>query len=95
MDSRRRRLETGFFGFRKKNCTIHVAKTKVLISLTVTGKLICAFVFTKAKIWFSRVAAQIIFGLKGKHENCALFQYLTESESEWHHLQNTAGSQAY
>ena len=29
------------FGFRKKtNCTIHVGKTKALISFAVTGKLI-------------------------------------------------------
>ena len=33
-------------GFKKKrNCTIHVAKTKGLISFAVTAKLICAFVF--------------------------------------------------
>ena len=39
--------------------TIHVAKTKALISFTVTAKLICAFVFTYADCWFSHVAAHI------------------------------------
>ena len=43
----RRLLETGNFGFRKKrNCTIQVQKTKALISLAVTAKPICAFVFS-------------------------------------------------
>ena len=42
----RRWLEAGNFGFRKKSdCTIYVAKTKALISCTVTAQLICAFVF--------------------------------------------------
>ena len=50
----RRWLETGNFGFRKKrHCTIHVAKTKALISFAVTAKLICAFVFAYAKCWLS------------------------------------------
>ena len=34
------------FGFRKKrDCIIHVVKTKVLISLAFTAKLICTVVF--------------------------------------------------
>ena len=33
------------FGFRKKSCTIPVAKTKALISCAVTAQLICVFVF--------------------------------------------------
>ena len=40
-----------------RNCTIRVAKTKVLISFAVTAKLICAFVFASADYWFSHVAA--------------------------------------
>ena len=48
------------FGFKKKiNCTIRVAKTKVLISFAVTEMLICAFVFAQAKIRFSHDAAHI------------------------------------
>ena len=44
--SHRRWLEACNFGFRKKrDCTIRVAKTKVLISFAVTAKLICVFVF--------------------------------------------------
>ena len=38
--------------------TIYVAKTKALISCTVTAQLICAFVFTYAKIGF--LMAQLI-----------------------------------
>ena len=39
---------------------MHVAKTKALISCAVTAQLICAFVFAKAKIWFSHDAAHLI-----------------------------------
>ena len=47
--SHRKWLEAGNFGFRKKrDCTIHVAKTKALISFAVTAKLICGFVFAYA-----------------------------------------------
>ena len=35
------------------SCTIHVAKTKALISFAVTVKLICVFVFADAKSRFS------------------------------------------
>ena len=60
--SHRRWLEAGNFGFRKmRNCTIHVAKTKALISFAVTAKLICAFVFAQAFCWFSYAVAHIIF----------------------------------
>ena len=39
-------LEAGNFWFRKKrDCTIDVVKTKVLISCVVIMQLICAFVF--------------------------------------------------
>ena len=49
----RRWIEAGNFGFMKlKNCTIHVAKTKALISFAVTAKLICTFVFAFAKCFF-------------------------------------------
>ena len=39
-------------------CTIYVAKTKALISCTVTAQLICAFVCAYAKSRFSHDAAQ-------------------------------------
>ena len=42
-----------------KNCIIPVAKTKALISFAVTAKLICAFGFAQAKIWFSHEAAHM------------------------------------
>ena len=44
----------------KRKCTIHVAKTKTLISFAATVKLICAFVFAYAKIRFSHDAAHLI-----------------------------------
>ena len=48
------------FRFKKKrNYTIHVAKTKALISFAVTEKLIWAFVFAYADCWFSHAAAQM------------------------------------
>ena len=52
------------FGFEnKRDCTIYVAKTKVLISF---AKLICAFVFAYAKCWFSHEMACIRFHYKNK-----------------------------
>ena len=42
-------------------CTIYVAKTKALISLVDTAKLICVFVFAYAKRWFSHDAAHFEF----------------------------------
>ena len=60
LHSHRKWLEAGNFGCRKKkNCTIHVAKTKALISFAVTAKLICVFVFAYADCWFSHAAALI------------------------------------
>ena len=44
---------------KKKDCTIPIAKTKVLISCAVTAQLICAFVFALAKIWLSHGGAQL------------------------------------
>ena len=62
--SYRRWLETRNSGFRKKrDCTIHVAKTKALISFAVTAKLICVFVFAYAKKRFSHDAAHYIITL--------------------------------
>ena len=41
------------FGFKKnRKCTIRVAKTKALISFTVTAKLICVFVFCICRLLF-------------------------------------------
>ena len=58
--SHRRCLEVRHFRFRKKRyCTVHVAKTKALISFVVTAKLICAFVFAYAKSRFSHKEAHI------------------------------------
>ena len=57
--SYRRWLETLNFRFKKKSdCSIHVAKTKSLMSFTVSAKLI-SFVFAHAFCLFSYVAAQL------------------------------------
>ena len=46
-------LEARNLGFRKKRkCTVHVAKTKMLISFSVTAKLMCAFVSHKWNVSF-------------------------------------------
>ena len=48
--SHRRWLEAWNFGLGKqRDCTIHVTKTKALISCAVTVQLICVFVFVYAK----------------------------------------------
>ena len=48
------------FRIRKyRDCTICVAKTKVLISCAVTAQLICGFVFAYAKSRFSHDGAHI------------------------------------
>ena len=44
---------------KKRDCTIYVSKTKVLISCMVTTQLICTFVFTHAKSRFSHDAAHL------------------------------------
>ena len=58
--SHRRWLEAGNFRFRKeRNCTIHGAKTKALISFAVTAKHICVFVLVYVGCLFSCVAAHM------------------------------------
>ena len=52
------------------DCTLRVAKTKVLISFTVTAKLICVFVFAYAKLCFSHDAAKISLVDLNKHDTC-------------------------
>ena len=44
----------------KRDCTIHIAKTKTLISCAVTTQLVCVFVFACAKIRFFLDAAHFI-----------------------------------
>ena len=45
---------------RYRNCTIHVAKTKTLISFAVTAKLICVFGLAYADYLFSHEAAHLM-----------------------------------
>ena len=52
-------------------CTIHVAKTKSLISCAVTAQLICVFVFALAFCWF--------FGAEA-HEKCLLDMYIADCD---------------
>ena len=50
------------------DCTIHIAKTKALISFAVSAKLICVFVFAHSKRWFSHDAILILKSVKSiKH----------------------------
>ena len=46
---------------KKRGCTIHIVKTKALISFAVTAKLISDFVFAFAKSRFSHEGAHVIF----------------------------------
>ena len=68
------------------DCTICVAKTKVLISFAVTAKLICVFVFAFAKIRFSHDAAHLhpsTFNFRGNMSNFSfLFWFLIYSERQ-------------
>ena len=47
-------------GIKEVEGLYYVAKTKALISLAVSAKLICVFVFAYAKSWFSHEASHII-----------------------------------
>ena len=56
--SHRNRLEAWNFGYKQwRNCSIRVAKTKVLSSFAITAKLMCTFVFDFADCWFSHAQA--------------------------------------
>ena len=68
------------------DCTIHVAKTKALISCTVTAQLICVFVYAYAKSQFSHDAAYLTKRIhhpyhlddptsvfRGIRDNCSFF----------------------
>ena len=50
------------------NCTILVAKTKALISFTVTAKLICPFIFAYADCCFSHAMALLNSHETGKYQ---------------------------
>ena len=43
----------------ERNCTIHVANTKALITFAITAKLICAFVFSYADCLVSHGVAKM------------------------------------
>ena len=75
------RLEAGNFGLRKKrDCTIYVAKTKVLISCAATAQLICAFVFAYAKLRFFNMYSYPLTHLRiffqHIHSFCSREQYI-------------------
>ena len=52
----------------KRNSTIHVTKTKALISFAVTAKLICVFVFAYSNCWFSHAKVHI----QNQRHSCAV-----------------------
>ena len=71
--SYRRWLEAWNFRFRKKgDCSIRVAKTKGLISLAVTAKLICVFVLHMQKAGF--LITRLIYVMTIKSNNQVLIQ---------------------
>ena len=49
---------------------MYEAKTKALISFVVTANLICVFVFTYAKCWFSHDEAQLDCGYALEPPQC-------------------------
>ena len=52
--------KTRNFGYKKKrDCTFHEVKTKMLMGCAVTAQLIGVFDFAYAKIWFSHGMADI------------------------------------
>ena len=51
-----------------KDCTIHVGKTKALISCAITAQLICVFVFASAKSRFSHNEAHTILAVKSVND---------------------------
>ena len=53
---------------KKRDCTIHVAKTKALISFAVTAKLICVFVFAYADCWFSYAVSYAVAQIQISHD---------------------------
>ena len=60
--SHRKRPGALNFGFKKRNCTLHVAKAKVLISCAVTAHSAdLHFCFHAGKIWFSHDKAHVFF----------------------------------
>ena len=64
---------------KNRHCTICEAKTKGLISFTVTVKLIWAFVFAWAKFQISHFLYMSLSENKGKHQlcvNCTVYQHL-------------------
>ena len=76
----KRWLQAGNFRFRKKsNCTIRVAKIKLLISFAVTVKLICAFVlaFAKYLISFLSYDVAVFHWITSCHKNHITTRVLT------------------
>ena len=80
----RRWLQAWKFRFRKKrDCSICVAKTKALISCTVTAQLICAFVFAYAQSWFSHDMVHFII----KDETpCTIFKFSCAIHNAFHSI---------
>ena len=62
----------------QRDCTIHIAKTKALISFAVTEKLICVFVFAYAKSRFSHNEAHIASVHKLGHEKTFILHMLKQ-----------------
>ena len=71
-----RRLEAWNFGFiQKRKCTIQVAKTKSLISVGDTAKLICVFVF--------RIYKYPVFSRRGSYFTMIVYEPLHEKNKRF------------
>ena len=60
------KMAINFLFMKLRECTINVAKTKVLLRCTITAQLICVFVFAYTLIRFCHDAAQL------QKKNCDL-----------------------
>ena len=71
------------------DCTIHVAKTKALISFAVTAKLICVFVFAYAKSWFSHDAAHFYLQIDRWPHNGYVKKLQRKGDGYWYYYNKT------
>ena len=79
-----------------KFCTIGLAKTKALISAAVPAKMICAFVFTYAKCWFSHDAARLDIMVNFLHEGIMLSENINKLKNKHtHHVPLPQFDKAY
>ena len=67
------------------NCTIRVAKRKAQISIAITAKLICAFVFAYADCWISHAMALLKTDFLAFLTSVHVYLSLTSNDIEQRH----------